>query len=187
MCCLVMLHASWTVLCFSFMFLHAASSDATARLWSVSTGEDMRVYQGHHKATVCCALHDGADTPSWIEAFLIGGLSSVVFFSFLVLSFIVEYCDVVLTNGTQTLYACTVTNLCYFSSYILFGRPLLMNHFLLATGNLIYSFILLIYNNFLSTLTLCLKFKYQDGFSKLTQTSIQVGILCNIIWIKIKL
>lgn len=39
----------------------SASSDATARLWSMSTGEAIRVYQGHHKATVCCALHDGAE------------------------------------------------------------------------------------------------------------------------------
>ncbi|GMN54801.1 hypothetical protein TIFTF001_023923 [Ficus carica] len=41
-----------------------SSSDATARLWSVSTGDDIRVYQGHHKATVCCALHDGAEPAS---------------------------------------------------------------------------------------------------------------------------
>lgn len=41
--------------------IYAASSDATARLWSMTSGEDIRVYQGHHKATVCCALHDGAE------------------------------------------------------------------------------------------------------------------------------
>ncbi|CAA6668523.1 unnamed protein product [Spirodela intermedia] len=44
-------------------YLITASSDATARLWSVSTGEAIRVYQGQ-KPTVCCALHDGAETPS---------------------------------------------------------------------------------------------------------------------------
>lgn len=42
----------------------AASSDTTARLWSMSTGEDIKVYQGHHKATTCCALHDGAEPAS---------------------------------------------------------------------------------------------------------------------------
>ncbi|XP_020532986.1 target of rapamycin complex subunit LST8 isoform X3 [Jatropha curcas] len=42
-------------------YLITASSDTTARLWSMQTGEDIRVYQGHHKATVCCALHDGAE------------------------------------------------------------------------------------------------------------------------------
>ncbi|KAG1359044.1 target of rapamycin complex subunit LST8 [Cocos nucifera] len=40
-----------------------ASSDTTARLWSMSNGEAIRVYQGHHKAAVCCALHDGAESP----------------------------------------------------------------------------------------------------------------------------
>ncbi|WVZ60109.1 hypothetical protein U9M48_010172 [Paspalum notatum var. saurae] len=43
-------------------YLMTASSDTTARLWAVSTGEAIRVYQGHHKATVCCALHDGAES-----------------------------------------------------------------------------------------------------------------------------
>lgn len=116
----------WSVLCFSYMFLHAASSDATARLWSVSTGEDMRVYQGHHKATVCCALHDGADTPSWIEASsLIDGLSSIVFFPSLVFSLIVMSTVMFeLTDGIQTLYVCTVTYLCCFSSFIIsFSLP----------------------------------------------------------------
>ena len=42
----------------------AASSDTTARLWSMGSGEVIRVYQGHHKATVCCALHDGAEPTS---------------------------------------------------------------------------------------------------------------------------
>lgn len=45
----------------NIIFVIAASSDTTARLWSMSTGEDIRVYQGHHKATICCALHDGAE------------------------------------------------------------------------------------------------------------------------------
>ncbi|RVX09675.1 Target of rapamycin complex subunit wat1 [Vitis vinifera] len=42
-------------------YLITASSDTTARLWSMSNGQDIKVYQGHHKATVCCALHDGAE------------------------------------------------------------------------------------------------------------------------------
>ncbi|KAG6412677.1 hypothetical protein SASPL_125361 [Salvia splendens] len=41
--------------------LIAASSDSTARLWSMSTGEEIKVYKGHQKATVCCALHDGTE------------------------------------------------------------------------------------------------------------------------------
>ena len=44
--------------------IHVASSDTTARLWSMSTGEDIKTYQGHHKATVCCALNDGAEPSS---------------------------------------------------------------------------------------------------------------------------
>ncbi|XP_042496968.1 target of rapamycin complex subunit LST8 isoform X2 [Telopea speciosissima] len=43
-------------------YLITASSDTTARLWTMATGEAIRVYQGHHKATVCCALHDGAES-----------------------------------------------------------------------------------------------------------------------------
>jgi G protein beta subunit-like protein len=30
----------------------------------MSTGEDIKIYQGHHKATICCALHDGAEPAS---------------------------------------------------------------------------------------------------------------------------
>lgn len=41
-------------------YLVTASSDHTARLWEMSSGETVRQYNGHHKATVCCALHDGA-------------------------------------------------------------------------------------------------------------------------------
>ncbi|KAF9458669.1 WD40 repeat-like protein [Collybia nuda] len=36
------------------------SSDHTARLWEMASGETVRQYNGHHKAAVCCALHDGA-------------------------------------------------------------------------------------------------------------------------------
>ncbi|CAK9156928.1 unnamed protein product [Ilex paraguariensis] len=46
-------------------YLITASSDTTARLWSMSTGEDIRVYEGHPKATVCCALNDGAEPSSY--------------------------------------------------------------------------------------------------------------------------
>ncbi|KAL5848106.1 hypothetical protein ACOSQ4_006119 [Xanthoceras sorbifolium] len=45
-------------------YLITASSDTTARLWFMQTGEDIKVYQGHHKATTCCALHDGAEPPA---------------------------------------------------------------------------------------------------------------------------
>ncbi|KLO14181.1 WD40 repeat-like protein [Schizopora paradoxa] len=40
-------------------YLVTASSDHIARLWEMSTGETVRQYSGHHKAAVCCALHDG--------------------------------------------------------------------------------------------------------------------------------
>ncbi|KAL0334283.1 UNVERIFIED_CONTAM: Target of rapamycin complex subunit LST8 [Sesamum angustifolium] len=42
-------------------FLITASSDSTARLWSMANGEEIKVYKGHQKATVCCALHDGTE------------------------------------------------------------------------------------------------------------------------------
>jgi G protein beta subunit-like protein len=37
-----------------------ASSDASARLWDCASGEAIRIYSGHHKAAVCCALNDSA-------------------------------------------------------------------------------------------------------------------------------
>ncbi|KAF8516921.1 WD40 repeat-like protein [Hysterangium stoloniferum] len=40
-------------------YLVTASSDHVARLWEMATGETVRQYNGHHKAVVCCALHDG--------------------------------------------------------------------------------------------------------------------------------
>lgn len=64
--------------------INSASSDHTARLWEMASGETVRQYNGHHKgmdqfwtglsrpfqtkrglvffpvAAVCCALHDGA-------------------------------------------------------------------------------------------------------------------------------
>jgi len=39
-------------------YLVTASSDHVARLWELATGETVRHYNGHHKACVCCALHD---------------------------------------------------------------------------------------------------------------------------------
>ncbi|KAL7753885.1 TOR complex subunit lst8 [Sorochytrium milnesiophthora] len=39
-------------------YLVTASSDQTARLWDLSSGETVRQYTGHHKATVCIALND---------------------------------------------------------------------------------------------------------------------------------
>lgn len=64
--------SSWSLKYLAFQFAltsyktlpFAASSDTTARLWSTSTGKDIKVYQGHHKATVCCALHDGPEPSS---------------------------------------------------------------------------------------------------------------------------
>ncbi|PAV16211.1 WD40 domain containing protein [Pyrrhoderma noxium] len=41
-------------------YLVTASSDHVARLWEMASGETVRQYNGHHKAVVCCALHDGA-------------------------------------------------------------------------------------------------------------------------------
>jgi G protein beta subunit-like protein len=41
-------------------YLVTASSDHTARLWEMASGATVRQYNGHHKAAVCCALHDGA-------------------------------------------------------------------------------------------------------------------------------
>ena len=41
-------------------YLVTASSDCSARLWDLSTGEAIRMYSGHHKAATCCALNDSA-------------------------------------------------------------------------------------------------------------------------------
>ena len=41
-------------------YLVTASSDQTARLWDVASGETIRHYTGHHKAVICVALHDRA-------------------------------------------------------------------------------------------------------------------------------
>lgn len=49
-------------------YLVTASSDATARLWDLSTGDAIRTYSGHHKATVCCALNDSAIDGREVEA-----------------------------------------------------------------------------------------------------------------------
>ncbi|XP_022743088.1 target of rapamycin complex subunit wat1-like [Durio zibethinus] len=57
-------HQRWVMDCLFSVdddaYLITASSDTTAKLWSMSTGEEIKTYQGHHKATVCCSLHDGA-------------------------------------------------------------------------------------------------------------------------------
>ena len=56
-------HSRWVWDCvFSVdaAYLVTASSDCSARLWDLSTGEAIRMYSGHHKATVCCALNDSA-------------------------------------------------------------------------------------------------------------------------------
>ena len=41
-------------------YLVTASSDTSARLWDCASGEAIRIYSGHHKAAVCCALNDSA-------------------------------------------------------------------------------------------------------------------------------
>lgn len=41
-------------------YLVTASSDCSARLWDLSSGDAIRMYSGHHKAAVCCALNDSA-------------------------------------------------------------------------------------------------------------------------------
>ena len=41
--------------------IHPASSDGSARLWELARGAAVRVYQGHQKAVVACALNDGTD------------------------------------------------------------------------------------------------------------------------------
>jgi len=38
----------------------SASSDQTAKLWDLNSGETIRQYQGHQKATVCLALNDAS-------------------------------------------------------------------------------------------------------------------------------
>jgi len=56
-------HARWVWDCvFSVdgAYLVTASSDCTGRLWDLATGDAIRVYSGHHKAAVCCALNDSA-------------------------------------------------------------------------------------------------------------------------------
>lgn len=39
-------------------YLVTASSDHTAKLWDLASGEAIRNYAGHQKAVVCLALHD---------------------------------------------------------------------------------------------------------------------------------
>ena len=41
-------------------YLVTASSDASARLWDLASGDAIRLYSGHHKALTCCALNDSA-------------------------------------------------------------------------------------------------------------------------------
>ncbi|CAI5986361.1 unnamed protein product [Closterium sp. NIES-64] len=41
----------------------AASSDGKSRQWKLASGNHVRVYQGHQKAVVCCALNDGTNLP----------------------------------------------------------------------------------------------------------------------------
>ena len=42
-------------------YLVTASSDNSARLWSVQSGQVRREYQGHQKAVTCVAFRDVVD------------------------------------------------------------------------------------------------------------------------------
>jgi G protein beta subunit-like protein len=56
-------HTKWVWDCvFSVdgAYLVTAGSDCNARLWDLGTGESIRLYSGHHKAVVTCALNDSA-------------------------------------------------------------------------------------------------------------------------------
>lgn len=41
-------------------YLVSASSDHTARLWEINSGQTVKQYQGHHKAACAVALNDSA-------------------------------------------------------------------------------------------------------------------------------
>ena len=41
-------------------YLVSASTDCTARLWDLASGETIRTYTGHNKGVTCCALNDSA-------------------------------------------------------------------------------------------------------------------------------
>jgi G protein beta subunit-like protein len=41
-------------------YLVSASSDHTARLWEIQSGQTVKQYQGHHKAACTVALNDSA-------------------------------------------------------------------------------------------------------------------------------
>ena len=41
-------------------YLVSASTDCTARLWDLASGETIRTYTAHSKGVTCCALNDSA-------------------------------------------------------------------------------------------------------------------------------
>lgn len=45
-------------------YLVSASSDNSARLWELASGEQLRMYNDHHKPVVCVALNDSSVSPS---------------------------------------------------------------------------------------------------------------------------
>ena len=46
--------------CADSSYLVTASSDATARLWNLRTGDVVRKYDGHQGAVTCVALNDSS-------------------------------------------------------------------------------------------------------------------------------
>lgn len=54
-------HFLWRVSSCTFSFDIKGSSDQTARLWDVCSGETVRHYTGHHKAVIAVALADSSE------------------------------------------------------------------------------------------------------------------------------
>ena len=55
-----LLHFIIAAFCADSGYLVTASSDATARLWNLRTGDVVRQYHGHQSAVTCVALNDSS-------------------------------------------------------------------------------------------------------------------------------